>query len=316
MRGGPVERLLRYFRIVGTAATALRDCDVLYVRSHFAGFPVALAARLMRTPTIQEINGAYDDAFVTHPQFSILRRLLSSMQRAQYRWSSALVAVTRDLVAWAREQAGHSRAYLVSNAANTEIFRPEGRRHERDRAYVLFFGGLVRWHGIKVMLDAARRSNWPADVDLVIAGPIVDETLGALLRGAPENVVWLGPQPQSALPPIIRGAIAALVPISDPGGRSSRGVMPLKLFEALACGTPVIVSDLPGQADFVRTGQCGLVVPVGDSESLARAVATLAARRDLARQFGEAGARLVVAEHSWDARAAEVARIAIEAIRA
>jgi glycosyltransferase involved in cell wall biosynthesis len=315
MRGGSGERLLRYLRILGAAIAALRHCDVLYVRSHFAAFPVALVAALRRTPMIQEINGAYDDAFVTHPRFGALRRILSWMQRAQYRWSSALVAVTQDLVSWGREQAGHSRAFLVSNAANTDLFRPDGPKHRRDRPYVLFFGGLVRWHGIEVMLEAARLPSWP-DIDLVIAGPIVDESLRPMLDEAPGNVVWLGPQAQAALPPVVRGALATLVPISDPDGRSSRGVMPLKLFEALACGTPVVVTDLPGQAELVRQGRCGLVIPVGDPEALAQAVATLASDPDGARQLGEAGAHLILAEHSWDARAAQVAHIATHAIAA
>jgi glycosyltransferase involved in cell wall biosynthesis len=91
--------------------------------------------------------------------------------------------------------------------------------------------------------------------------------------------------------------------------------MPLKLFEALACGTPAIVTDLRGQADLVRTGECGLVVPVGDAEALARAVAELARDGERRNRLGSAGARLIAAEHSWDARAADTADILRAAIR-
>jgi glycosyltransferase involved in cell wall biosynthesis len=92
--------------------------------------------------------------------------------------------------------------------------------------------------------------------------------------------------------------------------------MPLKMFEALACGTPVIVSDLGGQAEFVRATGCGLVVPIADPERLAEAVATLARDPAMARGLGDNGARIVSAEHSWEARAAEVARVVEAAIRA
>jgi glycosyltransferase involved in cell wall biosynthesis len=310
------DQVLRYFRVVGRSLAALRQTRAVFFRSHFAGLPVALLARLMRRPTIHEINGAYDDAFVTHPRFRILRRMLAWAQRIQYRWASALVAVTPDLVAWGREEAGHPRVSLVSNAANTALFRPDGPRTGHKRPYVLFFGGLVRWHGVDVMLDAARSPAWPAGVDLVIAGPIVDESLRAQFERPPGNVVWLGGRRQKELPDLIRGAVAALVPISDPEGRSSRGVMPLKMFEALACGTPVIVSDLKGQAEFVRNEDCGVVVPVGDAEGLAKAVAMLAADPGRARGLGENGARIVAAEHSWDVRAGEVAQIVRAAIAA
>jgi glycosyltransferase involved in cell wall biosynthesis len=310
------DRFFRYFRVVGRSMAALRRTRAVFFRSHFAGLPVALLARVMRRPAIHEINGAYDDAFVTHPRFRMLRRMLAWAQRTQYRWASALVAVTPDLVSWGRQEAGHPRVTLVSNAANTTLFRPDGPRVEHKRPYVLFFGGLVRWHGIDVMLDAARSPAWPAGVDLVIAGAIVDESLRPQFERPPHNVVWLGGRRQKELPELIRGAVAALVPISDPEGRSSRGVMPLKMFEALACGTPVIVSELRGQADFVRETGCGLVVPVGDATALARAVAALAANAGYAKELGAKGARTVAAEHSWDARASEVARVVQAAIGA
>jgi glycosyltransferase involved in cell wall biosynthesis len=108
---------------------------------------------------------------------------------------------------------------------------------------------------------------------------------------------------------MIRGAVAALVPTVDPGEVTAYGVTPLKLFETLACGTPVVVSDYKGMAELVRGGRCGLVVPPGDADALAGAVAELAADPQRARALGEAGARLIAAEHSWDARAAETAAI-------
>lgn len=302
-------QFVRYARILAASALALPRADVVYLRSHFAGFPLAVLARLLGRPVVHEINGVYGDAFVTHPRFRRLRSVLARLQKAQYRWSSALVAVTPDLVAWGRAEAGHDRVALVGNAANTELFRPEGPRTIRERPYALFFGGLVRWHGIDVMLAAARSPAWPAGLDLVIAGPIVDESLRPLLDRSPPGVIWLGPRDQADLAPLVRGALAAVAMISNPEGRSSQGVMPLKLFEALACGTPAIVSDLPGQGDFVRNGGCGVVVPVGDADALARAVADLAGDPAKARRLGEAGARLVAAEHSWDARAQETAQL-------
>jgi glycosyltransferase involved in cell wall biosynthesis len=303
------ERGRRYFRVLFRGLRALSHSDIVFFRAHFAAFPLALCARLLGRPTVHEINGVYEDAFITHPRFALLRRMLCWMQRMQYRWASALVAVTPNLVSWARREAGHDNVFLVTNAANTAIFSTDGPQARQARKYVLFFGGLVRWHGMEVMLDAVRSPAWPAGIDLLIAGPVVDESLRPSLERLPPAVDYLGSRPQSELPPLIRGAIAALVPISDPARRSGQGVMPLKMFEALACGTPVIVSDLPGQADFVRTNRCGIVVPVEDPASLAGAVADLAGDPSRAAALGQAGAEIVRAEHSWDVRAGELAQI-------
>ncbi|MBV9079436.1 MAG: glycosyltransferase family 4 protein [Methylobacteriaceae bacterium] len=310
-------QLGRYVRLTARAARALPRHDAVYVRSHFAAWPAALAARLARRPVLHEVNGTYGDAFVTHPGYRPVARLLAAAQRAQYRSAARLVAVTPDLAAWAGREAGHDRVSVVPNAANTELFRPDGPRAERPRPYAVFVGGLTRWHGVETMLAAARDPAWPDGTDLVVAGPLIDESLRPTLAAAPGNVAYLGRLPQADLPALIRGAVAALVPISDPSGRSSRGgVLPLKLYEGLACGVPAIVTDLPGQAELVRAGECGLVVPVDDPPALARAVATLPADPERARRMGEAGAALVRAEHSWDARAADTLAILDEVLRA
>jgi glycosyltransferase involved in cell wall biosynthesis len=314
-RSGVAGQLSRYVRITSASLTKIGRAELVYFRSHFAAFGVALIARILKKPVIQEINGVYAEAFVTHPHFARLDRVLSWMQRLQYRWASALIGVTPQLVAWGCRQGGHARGHHVGNGANTELFRPDGARTERARPFVLFFGGMTRWHGVEVMLDAASLPSWPEGVDLLLAGSVVDPSLKRRVGDAPANVVWLDRVPQEELPALIRGAVAALVPTVDPSGITAHGVTPLKLFEMLACGTPVIVSDFRGMADIVRSGSCGLVIPSGDAEALARAVAELASAPDRARAMGTAGARLVAAEHSWDARAAETAEVIEQVLR-
>ncbi|MBF9232991.1 glycosyltransferase family 4 protein [Microvirga alba] len=302
-------QLGRYARVILGSLTRLPRADIVYFRSHFAAFPIALAAWLLRKPTIQEINGVYAEAFVTHPRFARLKGVLSWMQRQQYRWASALIAVTPQLVEWGSKEAGHTRAYHVGNGANTERFRPEGPKTQRTLPYVLFFGGMTRWHGVEVMLDAVQSPVWPEGVDLLLAGPVVDPSLKARIMDAPPHVAWLDRVPQEELPALIRGAVAALVPTVDPSGITAHGITPLKLFEMMACGRPVIVSDFKGMADLVRQGPGGLVIPSGDPEALARAVGTLIADQAEADALGAAGARMIAADHSWDARAAETAQV-------
>lgn len=307
--GGLKAQLGRYVRVILGSIAKLPRADVVYFRSHFAAFPIALAALLLRKPTIQEINGVYAEAFVTHPRFARLKGVLTWMQRQQYRWASALIAVTPQLVEWGSQEAEHDRAFHVGNGANIERFRPDGPRTERTLPYVLFFGGMTRWHGIEVMLDAVSSPAWPQDVDLLLAGPIVDESLTERIMTAPPRVCWLDRVPQEELPALIRGAVASLVPTVDPSGITAHGITPLKLFEMLACGRPVIVSDFRGMADLVRQGPCGLVIPSGDATALAEAVAALAADPVRAQVLGAAGANLIATEHSWDARAAETAQV-------
>ena len=120
---------------------------------------------------------------------------------------------------------------------------------------------------------------------------------------------WLGYRPHQQIPELVAGAIAGLIPITNPRGRSSTGISPLKLYETLACGIAAVVTDLPGQAEVVRAGACGVVIPCDDAAALAGAVAQLAADPTAAREMGRRGAEFVRREHSWAARAAEIDRV-------
>lgn len=83
-------------------------------------------------------------------------------------------------------------------------------------------------------------------------------------------------------------------------------MMPLKLFESLACGVPVVVSDYPGIADTVRAVGCGLVVAPGNPRELAQAVSRIWSSPDAS---GERGRAWVEVEHSWKARAKETRQV-------
>jgi glycosyltransferase involved in cell wall biosynthesis len=72
---------------------------------------------------------------------------------------------------------------------------------------------------------------------------------------------------------------------------STREGLPMSLLEAMALGKPVFATEVGGVAEIVDAGKTGLLVPVGDYESFAKALLRLAAKPALARALGEAGRR-------------------------
>lgn len=283
--------------------------DILYIRSHFAAWPTALWARFRGIPVVQEINGPYQDLFIAYPVTRLCAPLFRLLLRSQWRWARAVIAVTPQLAEWVRRESGNSRCYVVPNGVNVQIFYPNANTdlHLPDK-FVLFFGALTRWQGIETMLEAVSRPEWPQEVKLVIAG---DGALRSLVEHASNigQVVYLGQVAYKDVPGIIAKSIACLSPKNSKGGRSQTGLFPLKVFEALACGVPVIVTDFPGQADLVREGECGIVVPPEDPRALAEAVAYLTSHPDERQEMGKRGREIVECYHSWDSRASDVARI-------
>ena len=291
----------------------LRSYQALYVRNHFMAWQSATAARWLGVPVIHELNGQPTDILVTYPALAKVGPLLLWLYRSQYRAAGELIAVTDGLGDWARSFAGHERVTVVPNGANTDLFRPEGPVETGRGDYAIFVGGIVAWHGIATMLKALDEPAWPASVRLVVVG---DGILRDLLEAARANprLVWLGAKPYGDIPALVRGSIAALCVIENPSGRSATGVAPLKLYEAMGCGVPAIVSDLPFQSDLVRKLDAGLVVPAGDAAALAAAVAQLACGRERAREMGKNGAAYVRDQASWQHRARQTAQVVARAI--
>lgn len=310
---GPVRRLVEFAWVQLKALPALATADVVYVRAHFAAWPASAWATLRRLPTVQELNGTYDDMFIAWPQLRPARPLLIGAQRAQLRRADQVITVTDGLADWVQRDAHPRQVAVIPNGANIELFAPGGpRRPGLPDRYAGFVGSLAGWHGVDIMLRAAQDPDWPADVSLVVAG---DGPGAAEVRRAAamhDKIIYVGRLPYRDIPAMVRGATVMLSVQPRMPTTTIGGINPLKLYEALACGVPVVVSDLPGQADLVRKEACGWVVAPGDARAVAGAVAKAFADPDDAAAAGQRGRDAVVREHSWDARAAATHALLLE----
>lgn len=312
-------RLGQFARIEVSALWGLRRGDAFYIRDHFAAYPAALLARLLRVPVIQEVNGSHEEVIMAWPGLRRVRKAVDHLSRAQLRMADAVIAVTPQLVNWVAEDAGVAGAHLVSNGADIKRFRPGIAAPDGlpDR-YAVFFGALAPWQGIDVAMEATRLEDWPADVALLVVGDgMLREEVELAADGI--RVVYLGRRPYGEIASIVGNSIASLIPMpSVAHGRANNapsrdhretGLAPLKLFESMACGVPVVASDLPGLAEVVSAAGCGVLVEPGNPTAIAQAIATLAKSPDLAKAMGDKGRESAVREHSWKSRADDTAAV-------
>jgi glycosyltransferase involved in cell wall biosynthesis len=161
---------------------------------------------------------------------------------------------------------------------------------------VVFTGAVVATKLDVDLLEgvALARPDWSiALVGPVGAGdPLTDISRLRLLR----NVHLLGPRPYADLPDVLRGADAALVPyaIND----LTRSVFPMKVFEYLAAGLPVITTPLPALAETN-----GVTVAADAPATVAAIERALASDGPSARHARSQA----VLGHSWEARLDEIA---------
>jgi glycosyltransferase involved in cell wall biosynthesis len=174
---------------------------------------------------------------------------------------------------------------------------------------IFYVGQLYPWKGAGLVVDVATRVP---DARVVIVGGQTNWTqddpdiaaLGERARqlGVAERVELRGHVPYDRVPDVLAEASVALLPLPDePVARLFTS--PLKLFDYMAAGVPIVASDLPALREVLRHEQNALLATPGDAESFAAAVRRILGDPELAARLG-AQARADVLDFSWDARAA------------
>jgi glycosyltransferase involved in cell wall biosynthesis len=171
-------------------------------------------------------------------------------------------------------------------------------RERRHR--LLSCGRLVRRKGYDQAIRALTRIP---DTELLIAGGPPPDRLRTepeavrLLRlaekeGVADRVRLLGAVDPRRMPALMADADLVLcTPVYEPFG-----IVPL---EAMACGTPVVATDVGGHQDSVADGRTGRLVAPGDPAAVADAVRDLLGRERRRRRFGEAGRERVLSRFTW-----------------
>ena len=222
-----------------------------------------------------------------------------------WRRARAFVATTAGIRDTFTEQFGaRTGVAVVANGCDVPADRTfPGLATERP-ARVLYAGQLYPWKGVDVLVDAVARV--PA-ARLVVLGGIPGEADFGRVRariealGIEGRVELRGLVPQTEVARELARARLVAVPVRRTE-MTLRHTSPLKAFEAMAAGRPILASDLPSSREFLRHGENAWLVPPDDPAALAEGLGRLlgddALSERIARAaFGDAAA------FSWDARA-------------
>lgn len=261
---------------VGAVLRAGRFDAVLLLGWHLKTFHQALiGAKIGRIPVLQR-----GDSQLGTPR-SLVKRTVKALGYPLFlrAFDAALAVGSRSREYWRHYGYPEARIFFAPHGVDSDWFRdgatPEVRDATRarlgmapDESVVLFAGKLIaKKRPLDLVAAVGRLNEAGRRVRILVAGsgPLEAEML-ALARTAGTKVDLLGFCNQSAMPAVYAAADALVLP-------SDSETWGLVANEALACGTPVILSDSVGAApDLVGDGGGGLGFPVGNVAALAAAI--------------------------------------------
>jgi glycosyltransferase involved in cell wall biosynthesis len=201
---------------------------------------------------------------------------------------------------------------------NTERFTPEACTTEAARKFreryglegrvpVLFSGSFRRWHGVLDIPELAKRTLARApEVKFVLVGEgdLMGEVRAAVeAEGISRDVAIVGSVPYEEMPAVVASCAIGIAPY-DAGAYPPLEEFgffwsPLKVFEYLASGVPVVLYAYDGLREHVGEGERGLAVPPRDPDAFAAAIAMLAQDPQARERMAASAVAYVRAGHRW-----------------
>ncbi|HOL18007.1 MAG TPA: glycosyltransferase family 4 protein [Bacillota bacterium] len=178
-----------------------------------------------------------------------------------------------------------------------------------SRPTIGYVGSLYPGRGLEIILELAKRL--PQYDFLVVGGSEKDVERWRNSCISQENLCFTGHVPPGELARYYRKIDIVLAPYQEKvaipgGGDTARWMSPLKIFEYMAYGKPIIASDLPALKEILIHGHNALLCPPGRLDEWTRAVQLLAGDQNLRDRLAAAAFSCLQEKYTWEKRAAQI----------
>lgn len=263
------------------------------------GFVLKLFGRRV----VYDVHEDYPQKILTREWISpAIRRPLSmvmaAVEAAAGRLFDGIVAVTPTIAA----RFPPAKTITLCNYPMLEEFSAVAGTPYSDRPFqVCYVGGLSKTRGLFDIVKAAGLVQGGAAQCMHLAGHFESDEEEAQSRAEPgwarvDYLGWLDRPGVARLMANVRAGLVVLHP-----NRCFIDAYPIKMFEYMAAGLPVVASDFPVYREILGDGACGLLVPPADPSALARAIEWIFVHPDEAQAMGESGRNRVEMLYTWEA---------------
>ncbi|MDI9395919.1 MAG: glycosyltransferase family 4 protein [Euryarchaeota archaeon] len=299
--------------------------DIVYIRTD-AGIYASLGyivTKIFTNRVVYEVNGiTFEEQQLVRNELSGRKLKTSENIKIKFRkykeilmWKRAdsIIAVTSYIKKYLIQyQIDEYKINVIENGANTELFKPIDKCVAREQVgldqkyrYICFVGNLAPWQGLEFLIAAAPLilKEYINTRFLVVGDGVMKEKWMQLAEdlGVLNECIFTGSVPYEIVPTYINAADVCVVPKKP----IKSGYSPLKLYEYMACGKPIIATRTDG-FELLEEINAGILVNPENPVEFANSTLMLLNNSELMWNMGNSGRKYVIENHSWDGIAKKV----------
>jgi teichuronic acid biosynthesis glycosyltransferase TuaC len=289
-----------------TVAKLVRERNINLIDAHFLypdGFAASTLARELQLPFVVTLRGSKDQRLLGSPQETKLKSVLQS--------AAQIICVSRALKIDVAEKliGENEKTTLIGNGVDLNKFSPEDKSAARarlniaqDATVIVSVGGLVEGKGFHriIPLLPALKAKFPKLIFLIVGGGASHGDMTQALKdlakscGAEAYVRFCGSQLPSELRWFYSAADVFALATKYEGWANV-------FLEAMACGLPVVSTQVGGNAEVVPSADVGTLVPFFDAHAFEAALADA-----LTKSWDREKIIAYAKNNGWDARVTQV----------
>lgn len=288
--------------VKGLRASRRTKYDVILERgSHMS--PGLLISKLRGIPLVLEANGFSSEYYMFKSRLhKFLVPVIQAMESKVYRSAELVIATSLSVANYIEKRLNvpRSRVVEIHNGADVLVLSPSSDKvceRNKKRTMFCFVGTFQKWQDLETILEAFKispRIRATASVNLVGDGPLMGRIRKTIAKRGLSDCFYLsGLVPHDQALAAIASADACLAPLD---GRKSAA--PLKVFEYMALGKPIIASRTVDHL-FIEQEGIGLLFEPGDGEDLARCIESFIDRQEELTNRAKRGIELVRDRYNW-----------------